>query len=184
MAGSVLIQAGHVGRKRGATGTRGAVITEQQATERLAAGVVWLLGLNGVHVDYVPADPRPWPSRTYDAFVALHFDGSTNPAARGASFGYPRRTAAASQALAQSIWSGLVFAGHPSGRRPDNYTGARMSSYYGWAPGRARARALLLLEGGFLTNPAEERWIVDNLENGRLPLAVAAGILHHLRGGA
>lgn len=176
----VLVQAGHVGRTRGATGTRGAYITEQQATEQLAAGVVWLLGLNHVAPVYVPADPSPWPAGWFDVAVALHFDGSTNRNARGMSYGYPAWSGGPSRVLADYCWDAARFAGYTGGRRPDNYTGRRMTNYYAWPRLAGRTGCALLIEGGFLTNPLDEQWVIDTLDTGRQALAIAASVLHFI----
>lgn len=95
-----------------------------------------------------------------DAALFLHGDGAASPAATGFSFGYP--TYAVNRQLAELIEDEFVrLPGHPP-HHADNYTGG-LRHYYGYSrvntPGPE-----VLVEHGFLTNPAERAWLFANLD--------------------
>jgi hypothetical protein len=111
----------------------------------------------------IPAPGRIDPNVEVDGAIFLHADGFNNPSAGGYSVGYPpgfevnRRLA---QLIADEIEK---LPGHPR-RRPDNNTDD-MKFYYGFrivqTPGPE-----VLVEHGFVTNPAEHQWLrahVDEL---------------------
>lgn len=152
----VVLQMGHVARRRGATGTTG----EQDYARAVCAAAAAMLRALG-HESYVIGADDPVPRRGAEAFVAVHADGSTSPRAGGASFGYRAgaRGETASRAMGQ-LWARTYQRmGWPGGFRPVNYTTA-LARYYGVARaihvGIPRA---IILEGGFLTNPGEARWM-------------------------
>lgn len=149
---TLVVQLGHCYRTTGATGTTG----EQQYAARVGDACRALLhGRGGWSVRVILADD---PSSLYagDAFFAIHCDGSTSAAARGASVGY--RTPEG-QAAAQA-WKRAYAARGWSGFRPDNYTTA-LAQYYGTGTAVSRGnRRAVILECGFRTNP-EDRAALD-----------------------
>lgn len=141
----LVVQQGHCYRTTGATGTVG----EQGYTSKVGAACKALLdGRSGWTVRTILADA---PSAEYrgDAFVAVHCDGSTSSAARGASVGYrtpegQQLGQAWKQAYANRGWSGF---------RVDNYT-TGLSQYYGTNTAVAQGnRRCVVIECGFRTNP-------------------------------
>lgn len=152
----VVIHLGHCFRTVGFTGTAGHRGSEQQFVSQLGEAMADLLQLRGYDAVTALADealPR------CNVFLALHQDGSTNPAAKGASVGYPP-SHGPSQRFAQLWKAQYTIAGYPHGFRPDNYTRA-LRTYYGFR--RVHADVMVLLEHGFATNRADADWMWDNL---------------------
>jgi N-acetylmuramoyl-L-alanine amidase len=83
----VVIQPGHFGRTKGATGGTGALVTEQQIAALVAALLSDQLTAKGVSVAIVPADGYARPLQT-KIFLALHTDASALQCSAGASVGY------------------------------------------------------------------------------------------------
>jgi len=149
---TLVVQLGHCYRKTGATGTTG---EQEYATKVGNACRALLHGRGGWQVRVILADD-PASSYVGDAFFAIHCDGSTSPAARGASVGY--RTPEG-QTAAQAWKRAYATRGWP-GFRPDNYTTA-LAQYYGTGTAVARGnRKAVILECGFRTN-SEDRALLD-----------------------
>jgi hypothetical protein len=148
----LVIQMGHAGRTSGATGAPG----EQAYTQRVGAACARLLNRSGWTVRLIVADP---PAAQYrgDAFVAIHADGSTNPAVRGASVGYQNPEGGALAAAWKAAYPRRGFSGP---WHPDNYT-ANLKGYYGVAAARAQdTKRACIIECGTITN-AEDRALMD-----------------------
>lgn len=157
----VLIQAGHQGRPDctiepaslcNNTGARG----EIELTPVVADAAARILRAAGISVIRKPAHIE----RTYhvrDA-VFIHFDGSVQPCASGASVGYPR--VAESRAAAQQ-WKAVYARGWRFGFQPDNFTES-LREYYGYKH-VAVSDAALLVEFGELTCPAQAAWLRAHL---------------------
>lgn len=150
----VTIQMGHVARTRGATGTH----REQEFTKAIGNALTRRLRELGHAVRLIGADdavPRG------DVFVALHTDGSLNPARQGASVGYPDT---GGQRLASAWKRHHQSQGYPGGWLADNYTAA-LRGYYGF--GKAAAAGgyehRFLAEHGTTTNAADCAWIEANI---------------------
>jgi peptidoglycan hydrolase-like protein with peptidoglycan-binding domain len=148
---SVCIQMGHVPRRTGATGTH----REQEFTRELGQRLFAALHDAGHHPTLIGADDAV--PRT-DAFVALHCDGSTNPARRGASVGYPDARGAQ---LAAAWKRAHQRCGYAGGFLRDNYTAA-LAGYYGFR--RSAAPVRFLAEHGTTTNREDEQWLFANLD--------------------
>jgi hypothetical protein len=160
----LVVQQGHCYRKTGATGTTG---EQAYATAVADACVTLLHGRGGWTVNTTLADENDYHGA---AFVAIHCDGSTSPAARGASVGY--RTPEG-QVLGQAWKRAYAARGWTGGFRPDNYTTA-LAQYYG--TGNAVAvgnRRAFIAECGFRTN-TEDRELLDE-EGGPERVALAIG---------
>src|SRR5262245_34687540 len=113
----VLIQAGHEGRKTGATGATGpGGHTEISWTPVVANRATHLLRSAGVSV----IRENAFLSGTYDVALALflHFDGSESPCAHGASVGYDDD----SDKPAANAWKELYGRYWPFIWDKDNYT--------------------------------------------------------------
>lgn len=148
----ILVQRGHCFRRSGATGTH----REQEFTSAIGTELVARLRELGHDVSLLNADDD-LPKRG-DAFVALHCDGSSNRARRGASVGYPDRRGGQLAA----VWKEEhARAGFPGGFLADNYT-TGLSNYYGYR--RTACTFEFLAEHGTTTNAADETWIAENVK--------------------
>lgn len=168
---TVAVQRGHCFRTTGSTGTagtyRGQRRTEQQFADTLARAMKRTMEARGHRVAVLTAD-EPVPP-TY-LFVALHQDGSNNPAVRGASIGYQTAASARYGSIFKALYS---VAGWPGGFRADNYTRA-LAGYYGFR--RASSTIELIVEHGFATNTDDNRWQWDHIDT---IAAVHADTLDH-----
>lgn len=166
----LIIQMGHCYRTTGATGTTG----EQSFASKVARSCLRLLhGRGGWTTWATLADQDIYDA---DAFVAIHCDGSTNTAARGASAGYRTREG---QRFAQD-WKRAYAVRGWSVFRPDNYTAA-LAGYYGVREAvAAGTRRAMIVECGFLTNPTERAVLTGPGGADRVALAIgdALGIPH------
>lgn len=156
MSATVVVQMGHVPRTRGATGTSGHRGTEQEFARQLASRIRPRVEVLGHRCIVIGADDK---IPDCDVFVALHQDGSANPAARGASVGYP--SGELNPGFAADWKVRYAAAGWPGGFRPDNYTAA-LRNYYAFKKTSAPVR--VLMEHGFATNKADADWMWDNLD--------------------
>jgi hypothetical protein len=150
---TLVVQMGHVGRSTGATGAPG----EQAYTAAVGASCARLLdGRGGWAVRLIVADP-PLAQYRGDAFVAVHADGSTNPAVRGASVGYQNLDGGQLAGAWRLAYTELGFTGpwHPA-----NYT-TNLAGYYGVrnAVNQGNRRACII-ECGTITN-ADDRAIMQ-----------------------
>lgn len=175
----LVVQMGHVGRPPcpNSQGTAG----EQTFTRRAADACVRLLhGRGGWTVKVIDADPnysavpKMGGNPAYyrgDAFVAIHCDGSANPDRDGGSLGYR----SGGTGFARDLKAAYVRrTGRPATwMEPDNYT-TNLAQYYGTgiatSVGNPRA---VILECGFLTNPADRAMLLD--ESGPDNVALAIG---------
>lgn len=90
-----------------------------------------------------------------DAALFLHADGAASAAARGFSFGYPQHPV--NQKLADLLRAEfLALPGHPPVRANNNTVD--MAHYYGFGLVSSGGPEVLV-EHGFLTNPAERDWL-------------------------
>lgn len=149
------IQVGHAHRNRGSTGTVGEQTYARAAAEECARR---LLALG--HTPLVLLADAPVPR--CDRFAAIHGDGSVQPSARGASFGY--RTAASNAAASRAmgeLWQRTYQRLGMGSFRKANYT-KNLGEYYGTGKAnKAGSRASIIVEGGFLTNPEERAWMTS-----------------------
>lgn len=148
---AVVIQLGHVARTTGATGTT----WEQQAAREIAARLDPALRDRGHTVKVIGADD---PVPASEVFVALHCDGATDTARRGASVGYPDDDGGR---LACAWKRAHQRAGYTGGFHADNYT-ANLHRYYGFRKSTARFR--FLAEHATTTCAADLDWLKANLD--------------------
>lgn len=148
---TITVQRGHCFRKRGATGTH----REQEFANALGQRLAERLRAHGHLVHLIGADD---PVPRADAFVALHCDGSSNKARRGASVGFPD----AKGALLAKAWKEEHSrAGYPGGWLGDNYTAA-LRGYYGF--GKAKGTPYrFLAEHATTTNRQDEIWLESHI---------------------
>jgi len=149
---TLVLQMGHAGRTKGATGAPG----EQAYTQEVGAAVARLLdGRGGWLVRLIVADP-PVAQYRGDAFIAVHADGSANPAVRGASVGYQNDQG---RVLASSWAGAYVHRGFTGPWHPDNYT-VNLAQYYGVSTARAQGNhRACIIECGTITN-ADDRSVM------------------------
>ena len=155
----VLVQAGHAPPREpgfeSATGTNGEIATVLRIRDALCT-----LLHHDPRYDPIPVPGDIPTGIRVAAALFLHCDGAASPNASGYSFGYPDYTV--NERLADLIDTEFQkIPGHPP-HHADNYTGD-LRGYYGFSrvdtPGPE-----VLVEHGFLTNPAERAWIEDNID--------------------
>jgi N-acetylmuramoyl-L-alanine amidase len=161
-SGDVFIQAGHFNphswdNNTGASGPRG---NEIDWTPIVTDEATRVLQAHGVSV--IKADARiKGSSRRFNVNVAVfvHFDGSANPNAGGASVGYNDDTDRA----AAHEWKALYSRYWPSafGWHADNYTNA-LRGYYGFS-NTVTQDAEFVIEFGTLSNRREADWLQPRL---------------------
>jgi len=148
----VAVQMGHVGVTRGSTGAP----REQEFNSKLGPKIQALGQQRGYTVHLLKArDKVP----TCDLYISLHCDGNSNKGATKASVGYPPTSAPSKEYAA--LWKKTYGAIYPLSFRSDNYTN-NLRYYYGYSMTKARAK--VLVEHGFITNPGEQRWLFANLD--------------------
>lgn len=169
----VVVQSGHVARTSGATGTAG----EQSFNLAVSRMLVRELRARHVNAMRIDADP-PFGSYKCDVFVAIHADGSTSKAAKGASVGYrdPRGKTLARK-IKTSYRRRALAAGYTIKFRDDNYTEA-LHKYYGTGNALANNPACraVIVEGGFLTNDKERLFLTSGEGQQALALAIVDAI--------
>jgi len=156
----VLVQMGHIGRTKGATGA----YREQEFTQALGDAMYPLLKNSSLSYRIMNADNwlKPEPNEA-NIFLAVHYDGSANKNARGYSLGFkPNTNEDFKEKLAIAYGKLCGFK-----RRGDNYT-ANMRKYYAWRDDLKRkphvvGDNLVLIECGFGSNDIEREWMFANI---------------------
>jgi hypothetical protein len=111
-------------------------------------------------------DPLPMPGRItpdgvhVDGAVYLHADGAAAASARGFSLGFPDFEV--NRRLADLIAHEIEKLPDRPPRRPNNNT-ADMAQYYGFRHVATQGPEVLV-EHGFVTNPAEHAWLKRNVK--------------------
>lgn len=155
----VLVQAGHVAPREPGHETETGTKREQEFTLTIRDRLVKMLADDG-RFDPIPVPGDIPDGIKVDAAIFEHGDGSANAAATGFSFGYP--TYPVNKKLADLIAiEYLKLPGHPP-HHADNYT-AGLRDYYGYRR-TVTDGPEVLVESGFLTNPAEQAWLFANLD--------------------
>jgi N-acetylmuramoyl-L-alanine amidase len=153
----ILVQAGHIAPREpgfeGGTGT----VREQELTFALRKRLVALLEKD----DRFHPIPQPGDLTDVacDAALFLHGDGSSNPSARGRSFGFPVHPV--NVKLMRLLEKHLSRIPGAPIDHADNYTGG-LREYYGYKR-ISTSGPEVLIEHGFLTNPTERAWLFNNL---------------------
>lgn len=152
----VLIQAGHEGRTRGATGASGPIGSELEWTPIVADEATRILREAGVKV----IRENAFLEGTYDVKMAVfvHFDASSPVCNSGASIGYDDST----DRDAAKAWKELYSKYWPFKWMPDNFT-SNLRNYYGFKYTRT-ADAELVLEFGELTCLEQAEWLKPRLK--------------------
>lgn len=164
----IVVQRGHCFRTTGATGAPG----EQEFTKAAADRVVHHVRALGHQVRVINADVS---QALYggDLFVALHYDSSNSPAARGASVGWQT---AEGRRFSDAWKRAYVAAGWTGGFRDDNYTAA-LGGYYGVRRAVAEGnRRAFIAEAGFHSSPLDAALLAAPEGPDRVGRAVAAAV--------
>lgn len=153
---SLIIQMGHVGRTKGATGAR----DEQKFTKALGEALYKRIKKTNFRVRLMGADNwlKDKPNLC-KCFFSIHYDGSHNKKARGSSVGYPKYS---NPVFAHKIHNTYTELSKFPQRR-DNYTSG-LKNYYAWRKNYVVADYYCLLEHGFGTNKYEYDWMFLNIE--------------------
>lgn len=183
------LQAGHwksaelpdeLARLRSSKGAYAGGVQEYEVNLDVAQRAAGYLRGAGVAVDVLPATiPQNYQA---DAFVALHADGNRSTQLSGYKIAGHWREWQASKVLENALRTSY---GPVSGLRWDGeHISSGMRGYYGMSVGRFRHTISnftpgVILEMGYLTNPADRRLMVE--QSDRLARAVAEGVLLFLR---
>ncbi|HHD75771.1 MAG TPA: N-acetylmuramoyl-L-alanine amidase [Campylobacterales bacterium] len=168
---TVLIQAGHVGRVAGNIGSIHNGLVESEWNERVAIRVEDILKKNGVITTRVGAKI---PTTNATMAISIHFDGSNNHCATGASIGHDG--SAASKVLAKR-WRAEYSKFFPFKWHKDNFT-KNLSDYYGYSK-VTTTKGFLVLELGEITCQEQTDWLEPRL--GDVAAKVAYFILKELK---
>ena len=163
---TVLIQAGHVGRLTGNTGSVHNGLKERDWNDIVAKEVERILNAKGIDVERVGARI---PIANAEIAVAIHFDGSERPCATGASIGH--NGTRCSRALARS-WKREYRRFFPFHWHRDNFT-KNLSHYYGFSQVNT-TKGFLVLELGEITCDKQTAWLKPRLKQ------VASKIAHFI----
>jgi hypothetical protein len=168
---TVLIQAGHVGRITGNIGSIHNGLVESEWNERVAIRVEDILKKNGIIVSRVGAKI---PVTNAQIAISIHFDGSNNHCATGASIGHDGSKV--SQALANR-WRAEYKKFFPFKWHRDNFT-KNLSDYYGFSK-VTTTKGFLVLELGEITCKEQTDWLEPRL--GEVAAKVAYFIIEELK---
>jgi N-acetylmuramoyl-L-alanine amidase len=165
----VLVQAGHVAPREPGFETGTGTVREQEFTTKIRDRLALALERDGrFETLSVPGDiPESWVG---DAAVFEHGDGSASATSTGYSFGFQTAAGAKLSRLISSEYEKIE--GHPP-HHADNYT-EDLHFYYGFNHTHATGPEVLV-ESGFLTNPKEQTWMFNHVDD------LALGQYHALR---
>jgi N-acetylmuramoyl-L-alanine amidase len=183
------LQAGHwltsevpeeLRRLEHSTGTSGGGVMEWQVNLDVARRVAALLRAQGYQVDVLPTTlPAGYLA---DVFLALHADGSSDPAARGYKAAHGSRRGPYEEQL-QLVQTVTEEYGRATGLPVDPVISRNMRGYYAFSWSRleysvAPHTPAAILEMGFMTNAADRSLLVGRPDI--VALAVARGVLRFL----
>ena len=153
---TVLIQEGHVGRTKGNIGSIHNGLVESEWNHRVGKKVEELLEKEGITVHRVGAKI---PVANAEIAIAIHFDGSVNQCATGASIGYNDSPNAK---LMAKHWREQYGSFFPFKWHKDNFT-KNLSHYYGFS-NVGTSKGFLVLELGELTCKEQTDWLEPRLD--------------------
>ena len=152
---TVLIQEGHVGRTKGNIGSIHNGLVESEWNHKVGKRVEFMLKKAGIEVRRVGAKI---PRANAVIAVAIHFDGSNNHCATGASIGHNGSHGAK---LMAKHWRKEYGAYFPFKWHKDNFT-PNLSNYYGFSQ-VSTTKGFLVLELGELTCKKQTDWLEPRL---------------------
>jgi len=153
---TVLIQEGHVGRVIGNTGSIYNGLVESKWNSIVGKEVERLLEAKGIDVERVGAKI---PICNAAIAIAIHFDGSEQHCATGASIG--RNSAPDAKVMAKH-WRRQYGSFFPFKWHKDNFT-RNLSHYYGFSQVQT-TKGFLVLELGELTCKKQTDWLQPRLK--------------------
>jgi len=153
---TVLIQEGHVGRTKGNIGSIHNGLVESEWNHRVGKRVEEILENAGIDVHRVGAKI---PTTNAVIAVSIHFDGSANTCATGASIGHNGSRGAK---LMAKHWREQYGSFYPFKWHSDNFT-KNLSHYYGFYNVSA-SKGFLVLELGELTCKEQTDWLEPRLD--------------------
>ena len=164
----VILQPGHYGRTKGATGASGSLLSEQDIVAYLVRSVAERLRNSNYNVIVVPADNVV--ARDAKIFLAVHAEGSTSACSAGPSLAYKAGT---SPYAMHAIGLGMSNAmGYAYGNfRADGYT-KNSAQYYMYSQVNA-ANLTGLLEIGEITCQITEEKMIVNIDRIATNLAIS-----------
>ncbi|MEX0895546.1 MAG: N-acetylmuramoyl-L-alanine amidase [Patescibacteria group bacterium] len=166
---------------RGNTGAQGGGKSEWEVNYSIAVEMAAMLESQGVMVDILPATvpPEYWA----DVFVAIHADGSLDQSVSGFKFAGPWRdvtgkSAKLVQLLEQEYLLQTQLPLDPNVTR--NMRGYYAFSWWRFEHSIHPMTVAVIAETGFLTNPSDQRFLIDSPEISAR--AMADGVLAFLEG--
>ena len=153
---TVLIQEGHVGRTKGNTGSIYHGLKEVEWNSYVGKEVARILVNNDIDVKRVGADI---PISNATIAIAIHFDGSDQHCATGASIGHDGSFE--SKKLANA-WKRQYDKFFPFKWHKDNFT-PNLRDYYGFKRVTA-SKGFLVMELGEITCERQTRWLKPRLK--------------------
>lgn len=153
---TVLIQEGHVGRTKGNIGSVYNGLKEVTWNGIVGKEVERLLEIEGIDVERVGARI---PITNATIAIAIHFDGSNNHCATGASIGH--NGSYGSRQMAKR-WRKQYSNFYPFKWHKDNFT-KNLSHYYGYSQVNV-TKGFLVLELGELTCTKQTDWLKPRLK--------------------
>jgi hypothetical protein len=181
------LQAGHwltsevpeeLHRLEHSTGTSGGGVMEWEVNLDVARRAAALLRAQGYQVDVLPTTLPP--GYLADVFLALHADGSNDPATRGYKAAHGSRRGPYEDQLVQTV---MEEYGRATGLPTDPSISRNMRGYYAFSWSRqqysvAPHTPAAILEMGFMTNAADRSLLVGRPDV--VASAVARGVLRFL----
>lgn len=164
----------------GNTGAVGGDTTEVELNLRIAQSVAQLLKPYGVQVDILPATVPPdyWA----DAFIAIHADGSHDPAASGYKVAGPWRDVTGNSTLLVSLLEAEYEGGTNLPKDPNitrNMRGYYAFSWWKYDHSIHPMTTAAIVETGFITSPSDRKVIVA--QHHLSAQALAKGIIAYLK---
>jgi len=166
-------------RERGGGASNG-LVAEWEVNLAIAEETKKILEKEGVVVDILPATIPP--AYYADAIVAIHADGSTNPATSGFKVAAPRRNMSGKADELVKIIEDIYE--QQTNLEIDSNISRNMTGYYAfnWRRYEHSTHPMApaaILETGFLTNPVEARMLINSPE---VPAqAIADSLLRFLK---
>ncbi|CAA6823444.1 MAG: Unknown protein [uncultured Sulfurovum sp.] len=168
---TVLLQAGHVGRIMGNIGSIHNGLKESEWNERVVIRIEDILNKHEIRVKRVGAKI---PTVNAEIAVAIHFDGSDNHCATGASIGHDGSEG--SKLLAKH-WRNEYETFFPFKWHRDNFT-KNLRDYYGFSK-VTTSKGFLVLELGEITCKEQTDWLEPRL--GEVARRIAYFIIKELK---
>lgn len=176
----IILQAGHYKRQRGATGTNGKLVSEQQLAAYLVRRIAEALAQQGKLKVLTLAADEYAPQLKGKMFLAIHADGSEKPCSTGPSLSYQKNNS--TLAMHAVGWALSQALGYQYDQfRKDGFT-ANAAHYYMF--GRVDAPVMKgLLEVGELTCPDMEQRLVAGADAIASNVAKALMFVHEAHAG-